>query len=350
MSNLLNVLKRSVLETLWVAAYLASGFSLLVSSPAAANDFSVAPNRLLLIAAENGDFTKTQQALLAGANPNAQDTAGNSALMLAVAAPSARLLDLVNLLLSYGADVKHFNLAGETPLMWAVANCAPATVVVQRCATPNCSLQLKAVVEALLAHGADVQARSNNNETVLMWAVTSQSPLVVQIVQLLIAHGAPLVTQSNRGDTALMWAAVSCNTQVVALLQTLIAASSGVTAQNNFINAQNNLGMTALMWAAAWSLNPLVVAVANTLLAAEADVNLTDNYGRTALTFASTVSNNLQVPNLILALLQAGATSDINRSRPVLQIANLLAASTHNLALLLAGPVLSQHWPLKQLS
>ena len=113
----------------------------------ATNDLGVTP---LWAACENGSPALVAILLGAGADPNRALPFGETPLMTAARAGDA---DVVGQLLSAGADVDAATDAGaygaQTALMWAVAQAHPA------------------VVEVLLAHGADVHARSTTfTETV----------------------------------------------------------------------------------------------------------------------------------------------------------------------------------------
>ena len=106
----------------------------------AANDLGVTP---LWAASENGSPAMAEALLAAGADPNRALPFGETLLMTASRAGNA---DLVGRLLDAGAEVDAATAAGaygeQTALMWAVAQGHAA------------------VVEVLLAHGADVGTRS----------------------------------------------------------------------------------------------------------------------------------------------------------------------------------------------
>ena len=113
----------------------------------AANDLGVTA---LWAACENGSPAMVGTLLEAGADPNMALPFGETPLMTAARAGNA---DAVGRLLAAGADVDAATREGaygaQTALMWAVAQKHPA------------------VVEVLLAHGADVNARSTTfTETV----------------------------------------------------------------------------------------------------------------------------------------------------------------------------------------
>ncbi len=106
-----------------------------------------------------------------------------------------------------------------------------------------------------------------------------------EIVQALLAKGADVNAKKKYGNTALMYAAERGSTDII---QALLA--NGTNA-----NAKNLEGETALMFAVKLGHTETVQA----LLAYGADVNAKDNYyGRTALTLAS-MKNHTQIANLL---------------------------------------------------
>jgi ankyrin repeat protein len=88
--------------------------------------------------------------------------------------------DVVELLLSHGADVNaKDNKLGYTPLHWAVR------------------ADNKDVAELLLSHGADVNAKNKHGETPLHKADNKD------VVELLLSHGADVNAKSNQNYTPL---------------------------------------------------------------------------------------------------------------------------------------------------
>jgi ankyrin repeat protein len=94
-------------------------------------------------AAVAGNADVVRRLLTAGADVEAQDADGQTALMIAA---RSSVIEVARLLLENGADANaRERWREQTPLMWAAAQSRPA------------------MVDLLLAHGADVTARSDAN-------------------------------------------------------------------------------------------------------------------------------------------------------------------------------------------
>jgi len=189
-------------------------------------------------AARRGDRAAVRALLQTGADVNAAEADGTTALHWASYADD---VDLADLLIRAGARVNAANDLGATPLWTAGLNASVAMVrrLLQAGANPNAALlagetPLMAaarsgnpeVVELLLASGANADARGARGQTALMWAVAQKHAAAVKV---LLAHGADIKARSetwsevmavpphglpeyNRaiphgGDTALMFAA-----------------------------------------------------------------------------------------------------------------------------------------------
>ncbi len=140
------------------------------------------------------------------------------------------------------------------------------------------------IVEALVTHGAALNARDSRGFTPLMAAIADgKNPCA----WLLLAHGAEVNGQDkDSGITNLMRAVTYEN---LPLVQALLAR--GVDP-----NVQDKNGLTALM-CACFAPRPEIVRA---LVSHHADVNLRDHSGKTALSFAGD-------PVSIRLLQQAGA-------------------------------------------
>ncbi len=154
---------------------------------------------------------------------------------------------------------------------------------------------------------ADVNAKSNNGWTALMWASNDGRS---DIVRMLIDAGADVNVKSNNGYTALLLAVSSNDTASVRML---IDAKADV-------NAKDSNGYTALMTASLFANKEKV----RLLLNAKADVNAKTNDGRTALMHAASVGHN----DIVRMLIDAGA--DVNAKDIKEMTALMLAVSRDN--------------------
>jgi len=164
---------------------------------------SYANNDMALIKATKNCDISTVKALLAnGANVNAKDIDGKTALMYASAGVTVvkpdynqvgggiivtlkeGCIDVVKALLANGANVNAKDINGWMPLMIA-------------------STQTKGhsdIVKALLANGANVNAKTNKGDTALMIASGTGH---VDVVKALLGNGANVNAKDIDGNTAL---------------------------------------------------------------------------------------------------------------------------------------------------
>lgn len=170
------------------------------------------------------------------------------------------LTEVINFLLSLGADVNTKDEDGWTPLLQA--------------ALKNDEL----AVRTLLASGADVNARCecpgyyHGGWSALMLAAQGQSS---GIIKILLNAGAHINARDNEGQTALIKAAKDDTKDQSEIVGILLSAGAD-------INVRDNEGRTALIKAAEFG-NRNVVQV---LIDKGADVNIQDNNGQTALAWA----------------------------------------------------------------
>jgi hypothetical protein len=94
-----------------------------------------------------------------------------------------RQLEIINLLLHWGAVVDSQDRSGRTPLAWAAESDAPR------------------VVDKLLQHGAEVNSRDNEGWTALFWGAVGGAPLVLEI---LLQGGADPTIRDTKGLSALL--------------------------------------------------------------------------------------------------------------------------------------------------
>lgn len=251
-------------------------------------------------AARDGDIERVRQSIDAGADVDATEADGSTALLWAAYQSD---LEMVRMLLAAGADPNAANSFGITPLMQAS----------RYGATP--------VIEALLDGGADLAAAATDGETPLMAASRAGS---ADAVSLLLERGSdPDAVESYQGETALMWAAAEGHLDVVDRLldagadpniQARLTELTKRTTRADFPTG----GFTALMWAARNGDE----AVVRRLVEGGGDLNLTNGDGASAMMiaivndrfdFAATLLDLGADPNdgsLYEAVLMRDATSD----------------------------------------
>jgi len=117
----------------------------------------------LIEAVSNKDLEKAKFCLSNGANPNAEEQSLGSVLALAVYATDQ---DMIDLLLSYGADPNKENLWGETPLMLAAEVEAP-----------------KEAFRRLLSMGANPAAKDKDGNSVINHAETYGHKWIAALLQ-----------------------------------------------------------------------------------------------------------------------------------------------------------------------
>ncbi len=222
----------------WIFAVL---ITFLISLSAYASDL----NEELLDAALNGRTSEVLTLLDAGAEVNAKDPLGRTALLLAIASGH---VDTVQALVNAGASVNVKDWDGSTVLMQAAYG------------------EHSQIVQALLETGADVNMRSPRGSTALIYAARKGR---TENVQILLDSGAEVDAACEDGSTALLEAASLGHTETA---RVLLEAGANV-------NWRGENGSTALMRAAEIGMTELV----QILLNAGADVNLRDLDSRTAL-------------------------------------------------------------------
>jgi ankyrin repeat protein len=121
--------------------------------------------------------------LVQGANVNAKDRHGETALMQASLWGH---IDAVRLLVANGANVNAKDRVGMTTLMFAAYR-----------HNTGC-------VTYLASHGADTRARRNDGRSVLMWACIANDP---EAVRFLLSKGVDVNCTDKSGHAALQWAA-----------------------------------------------------------------------------------------------------------------------------------------------
>jgi ankyrin repeat protein len=226
----------------------------------------------LIYAAIVADLATMQSLLDHGADVNAHDDAGATALMWSVGDPAK-----LSLLTQHHAEVDACSNSGQTALLIA-ANLA----------------QPEEAVRLLLEKGADAKY-SNRGYTALMGAAEQGSP---EAVRGLLAHGANVKSTNSAGWTALHGGAMSGNPDVVRLLLDA-GADPNATAK------EIGHGMTPLHWAAA-SGN---LATVRLLIERGARIDEKDSFNQ-APPLLWAIAGDRGTPELIRFLLSKGADPD----------------------------------------
>ena len=232
-----------------------------------------------LSAVSTGNTAEMRSLLERGADIEARDKDGATALMIASAYGR---MEIVRNLVSFGADTEATE-GGATALM--IAATAGQMPIVETLVSlgadidtqegPGTILMLLSMqgttesVRALVNLGADTEVKNKSGWTALMIAATAGR---LAIVETLVSLGADIATKGKDGNTVLMNVSALGKPESI---RTLIGLGAD-------IEATNKAGMTALMVAAAYGNY-------ETLLALEdlgANTNAVDKNGNTALKLA----------------------------------------------------------------
>jgi ankyrin repeat protein len=237
---------------------------------AAAQDDAKEP---LCRAAQFGDLAQVRALLAGGANPNVRDEQGETPLMRVALAHMRSLPDgapkierdydgIAKLLLDKGADVNARDPSGRTALLIAVDGTASEHGVVGGD---------ESIARLLVARGADVNLQDDLGWSPLLTVVNLWAEQPV-LVDFLLAKGADINARLKDGRTGLMLAArLGKDERILSLL-----------AKGADVNAQDNTGSTALMIAAAVKWEDQSLKMMKVLMSKGANPNVKDNQGRTA--------------------------------------------------------------------
>lgn len=287
-------------------------------------------NEKLLTAIQDGDAMRSRTLLAGGADPNAVDSDGITALMIAATYGNP---ECVELLLSRGANANARSKQGLTPLMLAVGDARKVRLLLAKGAEVNAKSEqghtalsiavaragAREVVRILLDHGANVRVMN------LLGAAVQKEDL--PLIKLLLEKGADIndrriigadpvlppkrqaelaqaAAQKNpppqplrmgpagaAGATPIMYAAMNGNMEIIALL-----LERGVD-----IHARAAGNRTVLMMAAMMG----QLQAVRLLLEKGAELNVKDDWGYTPLLYAA--SSWCNDPALVKALLAHGA-------------------------------------------
>jgi ankyrin repeat protein len=207
----------------------------------------------LHLAVQNGYQEIVDFLISLGADINAKDGEGNTPLITALA---LKKTDTAKFLLSKGADVKIKNAQNEPPVILALMH------------------GLNELVKPILDNGQDVNERFEGNLTILLMATISGNK---EIIQLLVDRGADVNVAAQEGDMTItpMYAAIFLGHTDVADL----FLSRGV----NKDFREKKTGRTLLHIATLTGVRDMVAL----LVKGGYDVNATDNAGKAPLHYAA---------------------------------------------------------------
>ncbi len=222
----------------------------------------------LVDAVKSGDMVAARALVAKGADVNATEPDGTTALHWAV---QRNDLDLVSRLLRAGARVNVKNTFGVSPMSEAALTANPA------------------LIERLLAARADVESPNADGQTALMVVARTGQ---VEAARVLLKRGAKVnAVEKWRGQTALMWAVAQGHS---AMVRELIAQGADVNARS-IVNdwSRQVTGEPRAVYRPAGGLTPLLFAAregcvdcVDLLVSAGADINRADPEAITPLLMA----------------------------------------------------------------
>lgn len=227
------------------------------------NIFASQYDEQLVAAAEKGSVKRLQLLLTAGADANAVDGEGNSALFYAIRSKNP---DAVFLLVENGANIHMTDHLGESSLMCAV-----------RCSQPQ-------LVQFLMEKGVDVLAASSSGDTALHLAVECGN---VAFAESLLKAGAKPLSENKAGVAPFFAAVQSANKEMISLF-----LNNGCS-----FTQQDIQGNNALFYAASAG----NVSLLSEILASGVDVNLQNKTGQTVLHRAVDAGDQIMVKLLLSA-------------------------------------------------
>ena len=254
----------------------------------------------LIHASHHGDISKVRRLLDSGANPNATDDNGNTALMWAASwrASSSGHVEMVKILLAAGANPNAADDLGGLTALHTAASWGQYTEAVE-------------VIKILLSAGANLNATNDDGETALHYAEQQEHSDVIRVLRNFRASQSPQVYLAGlRTEHCVESWTPPCEVQETADVEVVAAAKTGnwkrvraLLAKGANVNAIGEDGRTALHYASLLG----ETSIANLLLQAGADPNVRDKLGKTAF-YVAAAGGLLKLGEMLIA---SGADTDI---------------------------------------
>lgn len=234
---------------------------------------------------------------------------------------------IIRLLLAHGANIESRNTLGRTPLSLAVDKSTKVKVVLSARIFTDGDGSIydrdEAIVQALLTHRADIEARDNSGRTPLAWATGEGDEALLQI---LFDHGADPNSKDIFEQTPLLWSVARGDEAVVNLLLIKGANIQGDNNQGRLLLALaaklGNKNLVYILIAGGAEIDPggeseyspLICAavgghldVIRLLLRSGANIDAKDESGQTALSWAAKAGRD----DVVRLLLDHGANIDL---------------------------------------
>jgi ankyrin repeat protein len=309
-NNRISLLKKAIGFLLACALFLAAWRFLApwplakstTATPAARDDHRLELTDPLMVAIRAGDAASMQSLLEAGADANARDENGDTALMRAALYADG---DSMTLLLARGADTGGRGTDGATPLVRAAHDLEKMRLLLDRGAKVDSLAMIAAArvpgarprLELLLAHGGMGQAQVNGYTALMAAAGNGDLPAVT----CLLDHGALAAARTTNGYTALYGAAVAGNPEVV---RVLLERGADPNVVCELVNTEGDIQTPAILAASMGHTECL-----RRLIARGADVNVQGGpFERTALLAAATTGDEESIRILLAKGANAAAT------------------------------------------